>query len=419
MAPAVLATPDVDCLMDEHRHIQENVILITAVILIGVLIYTVQAIVTPFVVTGVVLLLLYPFRQSFVAARLMLITGVLFGVWFVYSLLGLLAPFIIAFLVAYILSPIVTKLEQRRWPRWLSSLLAVLLLIGIVVTIVLFVLPVAVQQFEGILGGLAQIAGTTAEFVRSGQVFELLARLGIPAEKARELIAAELSPRLEEILKTLFTSIFGFVSGFSSLLLQLINIIIIPFLVFYILKDFPKITQRAVKLFPERQRERLVQLFRSGDAMLERYFRGAIIVAAIQGTISGIVLSLLGVQYALILGIMTGVLNFIPYVGLLTSLAVASIVALFSGEPVLTKIVGVIVLYLGQKLLEATVLGPKIVGTQVGLHPVLLILCLLVFGYFMGFVGMLIAVPATALIMSALREWEERRAAPPVLEGTN
>jgi predicted PurR-regulated permease PerM len=106
---------------------------------------------------------------------------------------------------------------------------------------------------------------------------------------------------------------------------------------------------------------------------------------------------------------MTGVLNFIPYVGLLTSLIVASIVAVFSGGPVLFKVLAVIVLYLLQKLLEATVFGPKIVGSHVGLHPVLLILCLLVFGHFLGFVGMLIAVPATALLMALMREWELRR----------
>ncbi len=106
---------------------------------------------------------------------------------------------------------------------------------------------------------------------------------------------------------------------------------------------------------------------------------------------------------------MTGVLNFIPYIGLVTSLVVASIVALFSGEPVLTKVLAVVILYLSQKLLEATVLGPKIIGPQVGLHPVLLILCLLLFGYFLGFVGLLIAVPATALLLSALEAWESHR----------
>jgi predicted PurR-regulated permease PerM len=115
------------------------------------------------------------------------------------------------------------------------------------------------------------------------------------------------------------------------------------------------------------------------------------------------------VDYALVLGIMTGILDFIPYVGLIISLTVSCIVALMSGEPVFVKVVAVVILFLSQKLLEAVVLGPKIIGAKVGLHPVLLILSLLIFGYFLGFIGMLIAVPTTALLMAILQQWEQHR----------
>jgi len=107
-------------------------------------------------------------------------------------------------------------------------------------------------------------------------------------------------------------------------------------------------------------------------------------VAIIQGTIATIVLWALGVSSPLVLGLMTAFLDFIPYVGLLTSLVVAVIVAMFSGDPVSAKVIGVIFLFLSEKLLEATVLAPKIIGSRVGLHPVVLILSLMVFGYFLG-----------------------------------
>ena len=157
--------------------------------------------------------------------------------------------------------------------------------------------------------------------------------------------------------------------------------------------------------------EKVYRVIDTADAILGRYFRGAVIVAVLQGFIAFAGLWFLGVDYPVVLGIMTGILNFIPYVGLLTSLVVASIVAVFSGGPIMIKVLGVVVLYLAQKLLEATVLGPKIVGSQVGLHPVLLILCLLVFGHFLGFVGLLIAVPVTAVLMAFFREWEAAREA--------
>ncbi len=118
-----------------------------------------------------------------------------------------------------------------------------------------------------------------------------------------------------------------------------------------------------------------------------------------------------GVRYPLVLGIMTGVLDFVPYVGLITSLVVSCVVAVFSGEPLALKVIAVIVMFLSQKVLEATVLAPKIVGSHVGLHPVLLILCLFVFGYFLGFIGLLIAVPATALLIAGVKEWEMARKA--------
>ena len=140
-----------------------------------------------------------------------------------------------------------------------------------------------------------------------------------------------------------------------------------------------------------------------------KYFRGAILVAVIQGTISGIVLWLAGVEYAIVLGLMTAALDFIPYVGLAVSLLVASIVALFSGGAVGTKVLVVVIMYLSQKIFEAAFLGPKILGSHVGVHPVLLILSLLVFGYFMGFLGLLIAVPVTALLIAGVKEWESAR----------
>ncbi len=333
----------------------------------------------------------------------------LFLCWLFYSVLHLLTPFILAFLMAYILHPLVSRMERHGIRRWVSSLIAVLLLVGVVVSMVLFVMPLVIQQFQGIIAGMNAIANDFAALLKSGKIFNVLSRYGVPVEKAREFIGEQISPRLEDLLKNLFEAVFGFVTSISTLALQLINAVMIPFLLFYMLMDFPRITDRFVQLFPERRRERLIEIGGKVDTLLGKYFRGAIIVAILQGSISAVVLWLIGVKYALVLGIMTGILNFIPYVGLITGLVVSSIVALFSGEPILAKVIAVVTLYLSQKLLEATVLGPKIIGAQVGLHPVLLILCLLIFGFFLGFVGLLIAVPATALIIAALNEWELRR----------
>jgi predicted PurR-regulated permease PerM len=332
-----------------------------------------------------------------------------FLVWFLYSLLPLLAPFILALVIAYIFNPLVSVLERRRIPRWASSLIIVLLLIGTVIAMFLFIMPIVVQQFNGILNGVKGITNDLAELLRSGTIFEVLASFGIPVEKSRAMISEHITPKLENVLTSLLAGVFGFVTGISSVVLQIINAVIIPFLVFYMLKDFPDIIRMFLRLAPHDQRPKMQSLGVQVDSLLGRYLRGAIAVAFLQGTIATVGLALIGVKYALVLGIMTGVLNFIPYVGLLTSLVVSSMVALFSGDPVLSKVVLVVIMYLSQKLLEASVFAPKIIGSQVGLHPVLLILCLLVFGFFLGFVGLLIAVPASALIVAGVDAWKTRR----------
>jgi predicted PurR-regulated permease PerM len=387
----------------------ETIVLVTAVLLLAALGYAVAPILSPFVVLGALIFLLYPWRTLRVQRRLLWLGVLLFTVWFLHSISAILAPFLIAFFFAYVMNPFVSRLERKGMARWLSSLLSILLLLGIGVGAVLFVLPPAIRQFEGIIGGLRLIVGKFVDLVNSGVIFEVLERYGIPAEKAKELLTTELSPKLEGLLKTLFEAAFGFLTGISSLLLNLINVVLVPFLIFYLLKDFPVIVNRFALLVPKERRDGFIGVARTTDAVLGSYFRGAFLVALLQGIIAGVVLWLMGVDYALVLGIMTGVLDFVPYLGLVISLIVSSIVASFSGDPVGLKVLGVVILYLSQKLLEATVFGPKIIGSHVGLHPVLLILCLLVFGYFMGFVGLLIAVPSTALILAFVREWNSSR----------
>ena len=394
---------------DHSRTPTEIIVVVIAAVLLLALGYTVIAIISPFVLVGAILFLLYPFKDVVLVRRLMWLSTWVFFLWFMYSLLGLLAPFIVAFLLAYILNPLVTKLEAKKFPRWASSLALVVLMFGLGVLAVLFVIAPAVQQFQGIIKGVAVIAGDVSALLKSGKLFDVLASFGINVEEARSFISEQLSPRLEHILTKLFEALFGFVTSVSSLVLQLVNIIIIPFLFFYILKDFPQIIERVGSFAAGAGKKRVMEVGRKIDEILGQYFRGAIIVAVIQGTIATLGLTIIGVNYALVLGIMTGILDFIPYVGLVISLTVSCIVALMSGDPILTKVIAVIALFLSQKLIEATVLGPKIVGAKVGLHPVLLILSLLIFGYFLGFIGILIAVPSTALLMAALHEWEHHR----------
>lgn len=380
---------------------------VAGLFLLAALGYAVQSVLSPFFLLAALVYFLYPWRRQPIPGRMIRLGILLCAVWAFVSLFGILVPFLLAFLLAYLLNPIIVWLERRRVPRWAGALGAVLLLAAVVVNVVLFLFPPAFHQLEGILAGMRSIVSDFLDLVNSGALLQYFERHGISGDRVRDFVTTHLMPQLESVLKTLFEALFGFLSGLSSLAVHLLNIVIIPFVVFYLLKDYPAVTGSLRGCIPPRHRERASSVLGVADEILGSYFRGSLLVAAIQGTIAGIGLWFIGVDYALVLGIMTGILDFVPYVGMLTSLVVASIVASFSGEPVVLKIVGVVLLFLSQKLLEGTVLGPKIVGGRVGLHPVLLILCLLVFGYFLGFLGLLIAVPATALIIALVREWGE------------
>jgi predicted PurR-regulated permease PerM len=386
-----------------------TVLLAAAVLLIALLAYAVYPSLSPFVILAGLLYLLYPHRREEVPRRLLWLGTFLFVVWFFSAIIGVLAPFLIALFLAYILNPLVVWLGKHRIPRWISTLLIMILLVGGIVAFGLFIVPVALDQFRALTSGAGALAEDASRAIESGSLFEFLGRFGVTGEKAKEVLAQNLTPKLEEMLTRIFAGLFDIVSSVSSVAHQLLNIIIVPFVLFYLLLDFPLVVHRCTMLVPKHARPRFVQLASRADDLMGKYFRGAMLVAAIQGTISGFVLWLAGVQYAVVLGLMTAALDFVPYVGLAVSLVVASIVALLSGGAVGTRVLIVVVMYLAQKVFEAAVLGPKILGTHVGLHPVILILSLLVFGYFLGFVGLLIAVPATALLIAGVKEWEAVR----------
>jgi predicted PurR-regulated permease PerM len=139
------------------------------------------------------------------------------------------------------------------------------------------------------------------------------------------------------------------------------------------------------------------------NEILGSYLRGALIVCIINAVVITTFLSILGVQYSFVLGILSGLFCFIPYFGVLISFSIGFIVALFSDLSSISLLF-IPLIYFGQNLLESSIFYPKIVGSQIGMHPALLILSLFVFSYFFGLVGMLIAVPAASIILLIVRE---------------
>ncbi len=166
-----------------------------------------------------------------------------------------------------------------------------------------------------------------------------------------------------------------------------------PVLTFYLLRDYDRILARLRGLIPRGREAQVVELVREYDVLLSRYLRGQLTVALIIGALTATLLFVMNFPYAFLLGALAGVMGLIPFLGLVLSIIPAVIVALVSGS-VLLSLVKVAGVYGLVQILDSGVISPRVVGDSVGLHPVWIVLALSVGGFFFGFVGLLISVPA-------------------------
>jgi predicted PurR-regulated permease PerM len=195
------------------------------------------------------------------------------------------------------------------------------------------------------------------------------------------------------------------VRSITSLLGLLTTIALVPVLLFYTLKDYPQLRKRIVKLFPTfgGQRDYLVH----AGSIVGDYLRGQITISAIAATLVSVALILFGVPFALLIGLLTGLLNMIPNLGIMFTYFIGVLIALIFGDPWYIDAIIVLAVLMGESFLEQSVLTPNILGQRLGLHPVVILLSLFIFGYFLGLFGLLIAVPATALIVAAYRTYQD------------
>ena len=363
---------------------------------------------SPFIVFGVILIALLPFRQNKVVKIFLSLSIIIFLAWFFHSISGLLFPFITAFLLAYILNPLVEKLSIWKLSRTVSSLLIMVLFLGIITLLIIFLAPPIVNQFTELLSSLPDALKNLNDWFEK-VLIPKAAELGLPTQDIQQKILNELPARLEQILNTLFTSLSGLFAGISLILTQIVNLILIPFLTFYILKDFDDIKSLVKSFFAAGlSRENAVKYFHKIDSLMGSFLRGSIICAIIHGIGVYIFLAILGIKYAIFLSSLSALLNIIPYVGLLLSIGITVIVALFSGDPGV-QIPLVILLYMAQNLLETSYIIPKIIGERIGMHPAILILSLMVFSYFFGFIGLLIALPVVSIIIMFFKDWQVKK----------
>jgi predicted PurR-regulated permease PerM len=315
-----------------------------------------------------------------------------------YFLSPILAPFLFAAILAYISNPLVSWLERHRVPRTLGAVLVMLLLGGLFVLLLLILLPLFIKEVrllsERLPGFLAQLNDNLAPWIKARFGAELQFDLaGLKKLVSENLQGADgLGMKLLASLRIGGLAVLGFV----------VNLLLVPVVLFYLLRDWNALLAQINELLPRRWHPQLTGVAREIDAVLAEFLRGQIAVMVLMSVLYVSGLWLAGLEFALPIGIITGMLVFVPYVGMLTGLALATVVALMQ-FPSIGGVVPVwIVFGIGQTL-EGTLVTPLLVGKRIGLHPVAVIFALLAFGQIFGFFGILLALPASAALLVGLR----------------
>lgn len=373
-------------------------------LVLGLFFWALGPLLSPLVLFAALVVLTIPYSGSDFHRLLITTTGILAGLWTLAEVGTLIAPFVLAFVLAYILDPVVDRFE-RRMPRSLAIVvLALPVLVAVALLIVLGIpalarqvqaliarAPELVDQLAGWLEGLeAGLLGIDLPFVDERDLVERLRSLSPAA------VTDFLEEKRVEIGQRSWQAVLGLGRGLGTVVTIIGYLVLTPVLTFYLLRDWDPIVARISSYIPRPRRAGWSAFMAEYDRLLSRYLRGQILAATVVGVLTWLGLWAAQFPHAALVGVVAGVFNLVPYLGLVVSLVPAVIIALVSGA-FLSNMAKVAVVFLIVQFLDGNVVGPRIVGESVGLHPVWVILAIALAGFLFGFVGLLLAIPGAIL----------------------
>ena len=323
--------------------------------------------------------------------------------WVFYQLLPVFMPFFVSALLAYLADPIVDKLESKKLSRTLavSIVFAALFVVGLI--LLLIVLPLLTSQIGSLFKRLPDYL-----LIIQTSVMPWLNSMGLPVESFDINMLKQALTNYWSEVRQVAGGVFGYVTSSGVAVLQwLANLVLIPVVTFYLLRDWDLIVARFRELLPRRHAEKFISMTLECDDMLAAFIRGQLMVMFSLATIYTIGLAIIGLELSLLVGIIAGVVSFVPYLGLIVGIGLAGIAAFFQFHEWLPILMVMLVFGVAQ-VLEGVVLTPRFVGERIGLHPVAVIFSVLAGGQLFGFAGVLLALPVAAVIMVLLRHAHQR-----------
>ncbi len=324
--------------------------------------------------------------------RVLVALGAALALALAYTLRGVIVPLFLAFLLAYALDPVVDRLERLHVPRSVAAPLVMLALVAALLTAIFIGVPFAVDEFKSASQRLPQQLESLRE--RAGDLLWTRFHYRLPGTWSDifDKYGSSLRGELPDAGK-IGSAIFGTVNAIFVLL----GTLIVPIFALYLLSDFDRIVARAALLVPRRWAGGVGSVMHEIHVTLGRYVRGQLITNLILAALYATGLSITGLRMAVLIGVLTGMLSFIPYVGLITGTLLALVMALLDWHST-GQIAAVLLVMATVGLLDGMVITPRIVGGSVGLKPLEVLVTMMATGTLFGFVGVLLAVPIGAVL---------------------
>ncbi|WNF35814.1 AI-2E family transporter [Bacillaceae bacterium IKA-2] len=300
-------------------------------------------------------------------------------------------PFILAGVLYYLFRPIVNLLENYKLPKTLAIICIYLAVIGLFTVLVLLIGPLLQKQVNSLVENLPFLVNEMR-----GVIIELQENEWFNRFQATETLSLDkLSENLTDYITQAFNLISNNIAGLLGFVANVVILfIIIPFILFYMLKEGEKAPNQVLRLLPEKQRIEGRKVLSDMDVKLSSYIQGQILVSFCVGVLMFVGFLIIGIEYSLILALVAMFTNVIPFVGPWIGTIPALIVAIIDSPFMIVKVLAVIIIV---QQIESNFISPQIMGKKLAVHPLTIILLLIVAGRFAGIIGMLLAVPTYAV----------------------
>lgn len=320
------------------------------------------------------------------------VAAFLFG--FIWLFKAILLPFVLAAIIAYLLDPAVRKMRVRNIPRWVASLLILGSFVLFVVALTVLLAPVAYRELLQLVEMLPTYIDRLWAVVEpySKWIRQNLRQNGLPD------LQAALEANAGKALTVSTTLVSGLATGGQALLTFLYIAVLTPIIAFLMMKEWPKMKHWLDDMVPRQSHDTVSDLWHQIDHKLAGFIRGQLIVSFFLGMFYSIGLTIAGLKFGFLIGLMTGILSLIPIVGSTIGLLASTSVAWFQSDGDLTYTGIIAAIFFFGQFIEGNFLSPKLLGDSVGLHPLWIMFALAAGGALFGIVGMLIAVPVAAIV---------------------